>query len=124
MPTGAATNPGVPFLAIRPWSRNDPSWPKIESALPTGVAPTSTFHRFWAQTAIAGALGDYARLFEGTTPPPVDTVAPSVPTGLTAGTTTSTAVQLSWTASTDNVAVTGYDVYRGTTLVGTSTSTS
>ena len=28
------------------------------------------FHRFWAQTAIAAALGDYARLFEGTTPPP------------------------------------------------------
>jgi len=53
-----------------------------------------------------------------------DTTAPSVPTGLTAGTTTSTSVPLSWTASTDNVAVTGYDVYRGTTLVGTSTTTS
>ena len=41
-----------------------------------------------------------------------------------AGTTTTTSVPLSWTASTDNVAVTGYDVYRGTTLVGTSTTTS
>ena len=53
-----------------------------------------------------------------------DTTAPSAPTGLTAGTTTTTSVPLSWTASTDNVAVTGYDVYRGTTLVGTTTSTS
>ena len=53
-----------------------------------------------------------------------DTTAPSVPSGLTAGTTTTTSVPLSWTASTDNVAVTGYDVYRGTTLVGTTTSTS
>ena len=56
--------------------------------------------------------------------PPTDTTAPSAPTGLTAGTTTTTSVPLSWTASTDNVAVTGYDVYRGTTLVGTTTSTS
>ena len=54
-----------------------------------------------------------------------DTTAPSVPTGLTAGTTTTTSVPLSWTASTDNVAgVAGYEVYRGSTLVGTTTSTS
>jgi cellulose 1,4-beta-cellobiosidase len=53
-----------------------------------------------------------------------DTQAPSVPTGLTAGTTTTTSVPLSWSASTDNVAVTGYDVLQGTTVVGTTTSTS
>ena len=65
-------------------------------------------------------------------PPPspartTDTTAPSVPTGLTAGTTTTTSVPLSWTASTDNTGgsgVAGYEVYRGTTLVGTTTSTS
>jgi chitodextrinase len=34
------------------------------------------------------------------------------------GTTSSTAA-LSWTASSDNVAVTGYDVYRGSTLAAT-----
>ena len=124
MPNGDVIKPGVSFLDIRTWYKNDPSWPKVESALATGVAPTFTFHRFWAQTAIAGALGDYARLFEGGTTPPTDTTAPSAPTGLTAGTTTTTSVPLSWTASTDNVAVTGYDVYRGTTLVGTSTTTS
>jgi chitodextrinase len=37
--------------------------------------------------------------------------------------TTSTSVSLSWTASTDNVGVTGYDVYRGSTLAGTSAGT-
>ncbi|MCX5206645.1 NPCBM/NEW2 domain-containing protein [Streptomyces sp. NBC_00237] len=53
-----------------------------------------------------------------------DTEAPSVPTGLTAANTTSTSVDLKWTASTDDVGVTGYEIYRGTTLVGTSTGTS
>lgn len=54
----------------------------------------------------------------------VDTQAPSVPTGLTAGTVTETSVALSWTASTDNVGVTGYDIYRNGTKVGSSTGTS
>ncbi|MEW5676726.1 reprolysin-like metallopeptidase, partial [Flavobacterium enshiense] len=48
-----------------------------------------------------------------------DTTAPSAPTSLTASGTTATTTNLSWTASTDNVGVTGYDVYRGTTLLGT-----
>jgi chitodextrinase len=37
--------------------------------------------------------------------------------------TTSTSVSLSWTASTDNVGVTGYDVYRGTVLAGSTAGT-
>ena len=88
MPNGDAIKPGVSFLDIRTWYKNDPQWSKVQTALDTGVAPTLSFHRFWAQTAIAAALGDYSRLFEGTTPPPVDTAAPSVPTGLLAGTIT------------------------------------
>jgi chitinase len=53
-----------------------------------------------------------------------DTIAPSAPTNLSSPAQTANTVSLSWTASTDNVGVTGYDVYRGTTKVGTSTSTS
>ncbi|MFC4102323.1 glycosyl hydrolase [Paenibacillus xanthanilyticus] len=52
-----------------------------------------------------------------------DTQAPSVPTNL-ASTKTSTSVTLTWNASTDNVGVTGYDVYRGGALVGSTASTS
>ncbi len=47
-----------------------------------------------------------------------DTVAPTAPTKLTA-TPGSASVKLTWVAATDNVGVTGYYVYRGTTLVGT-----
>lgn len=52
-----------------------------------------------------------------------DTTAPSTPTGLTASGTTSTATSLSWSASTDNVGVTGYEVLRNGTVVGTATGT-
>ncbi|RTY93887.1 GEVED domain-containing protein [Flavobacterium sp. GT3R68] len=53
-----------------------------------------------------------------------DTTAPSAPTSLAASGTTQTSTSLSWTASTDNVGVTGYDVYQGATLKATVTTTS
>ena len=46
------------------------------------------------------------------TPPAPDTQAPTAPAGLTATALTSTQINLSWTASTDNVAVTGYQIER------------
>ncbi|MFJ2580889.1 glycoside hydrolase family 6 protein [Kitasatospora aureofaciens] len=52
-----------------------------------------------------------------------DTTPPSTPAGLTVTGTTATGVSLSWTASTDNVGVVGYHVYRDGTKVGTSTGT-
>jgi chitodextrinase len=61
--------------------------------------------------------------FGGTAPAP-DTQAPSAPTNLSATATSSTQINLSWTASTDNVGVTGYRILRGGTQVGTSATTS
>ncbi|HSX30595.1 MAG TPA: fibronectin type III domain-containing protein [Candidatus Saccharimonadales bacterium] len=52
-----------------------------------------------------------------------DVTPPSTPTNLTATPASGTAVNLSWTGSTDNVAVTGYRVYRGSTLLTTVTGT-
>ncbi|MEU7832577.1 glycosyl hydrolase family 18 protein [Nonomuraea sp. NPDC049129] len=53
-----------------------------------------------------------------------DTTAPSVPGNLRSTGTTSSSVSLAWDAATDNVGVTGYDVYRGSTRVTTVTGTS
>ncbi|WP_308636436.1 fibronectin type III domain-containing protein [Paenibacillus silvisoli] len=53
-----------------------------------------------------------------------DTTAPSAPTGLSASSVTDTTATLTWTASTDNVGVTGYKVYRNGTEVGTAAGTS
>ena len=61
----------------------------------------------------------------GTDPTPatatwkVDTTAPTTPAGLTATAPTSSAVNLSWTASTDSNGVSGYDILRGGATVGT-----
>jgi hypothetical protein len=58
------------------------------------------------------------------TAPAPDTTPPSVPSGLTATAASSSQINLGWTASTDNVGVTGYKVFRGGTQIGTSTTTS
>jgi chitodextrinase len=53
-----------------------------------------------------------------------DTQAPSVPSGFTATVASATQVNLSWQASTDNVGVAGYTLYRdGVTLATVSGST-
>lgn len=54
--------------------------------------------------------------------PPPDTTAPTPPTNLRS-TSANTAITLSWTASTDDVAVMGYTVYRDGTKLRTTTST-
>ncbi|SEE55192.1 Por secretion system C-terminal sorting domain-containing protein [Tenacibaculum sp. MAR_2010_89] len=54
---------------------------------------------------------------------PADTQAPTTPSNLTGSTITKTSVNLSWNASTDNTAVTGYDVYKGSTKITTVTTT-
>jgi chitodextrinase len=54
----------------------------------------------------------------------LDTTPPSAPAGLTSSAVTDTSVTLSWTASTDDVGVVGYDVLNGSIVAATATSTS
>lgn len=67
-----------------------------------------------------GEVEDYTVTISGAQP---DTQAPTVPSSLSASNTTETTTDLSWTASTDNVGVTGYDVYVDGALDGSTTST-
>ena len=57
-------------------------------------------------------------------PPPGDTQPPSAPSSFQSTASTVSSVTLSWGASTDNVGVTGYGVYVGGTLNGSTASTS
>ena len=54
-----------------------------------------------------------------TTTPASDTTPPSVPAGLSASAISTSQITLSWNASTDNVGVTGYKVYRSGNQIGT-----
>ncbi len=64
------------------------------------------------------------QMSSATQPQANDTLAPSKPAGLTSSNITSTSFTLSWTASTDNIGVTGYDVFQNNTLVTSVSATS
>lgn len=64
---------------------------------------------------------EYVTLIWSGTP---DTEAPSNPTNLVASNPTDTSIALTWTASTDNVAVASYDIYKDDVLEINTNSTS
>jgi hypothetical protein len=92
--------------------------------------PISLFPR------IAGVLNSNSGILNGTVAPegvqvysidyspPSDTIAPSVPSGLFISSVAQTTFTLNWNASTDNVGVVGYEIYRDGVLIGTTSSTS
>ncbi|WP_299115474.1 immunoglobulin-like domain-containing protein [uncultured Winogradskyella sp.] len=65
--------------------------------------------------------GVFTGSFTATTVP--DTDAPTAPTNLVASNTTQSTTDLSWTASTDNVAVSGYDVLQDGVVVASVSGT-
>jgi len=72
----------------------------------------------WGRVNAASAVSA-ALVTQGTQ----DTLAPSVPQNLTASSISSSEVALSWLPSTDNVKVTGYEVFRDEVKLATVTST-
>ncbi len=89
----------------------------------TGLSPGTTYtYAVSAFDAAGNNSGLGSTSF--TTQTAADTQAPTVPTNLSVVAVGNTTVDLSWTASSDNVGVTGYDVYEGANLAGTTTSTS
>jgi len=58
------------------------------------------------------------------TTPPADILAPSVPANVSATAVSQTQINLTWSASTDNVGVTGYRVYRNGVEIATTAGTS
>ena len=88
----------------------------------TGLAPNTSYSMTVRAKDAAGNESSSAPLSVTTNDIP-DTQAPSVPTGLATSAITTSSFTLSWNASTDNVAVTGYDVYNGAVKVNTSNIT-
>jgi chitodextrinase len=89
----------------------------------TSVAAGTTYSYSVQAFDAAGKVSPASAAVSAMVPFAPDTIAPSIPTNLTA-TSTSSQVILNWTASTDNVAVTGYKVRRNDGQVTTAAANS
>ena len=89
----------------------------------TGLTSNTAYSFYVIAKDAAGNASAQSNTANATTTAP-DTTAPSNPTSLASSNITDSSVDLSWTASTDNVAVTGYDVYQGGSVIGTTANTS
>ncbi|MFB7422861.1 chitinase [Streptomyces hydrogenans] len=110
--TGTGTTDGYT------WTQSAPDWQKLSTTFTTGANTTSVtvYTHGWYGTPAYQA--DDLSLF-GPGGAPVE--IPTTPTGLAAGSPTSTSVPLTWPAV---AGATSYKVYRGGTAVGTATGTS
>ncbi len=84
------------------------------------LAPTTAYQMTVRARDAAGNWSTFSAAFTATTLP--DTTPPTVPSGLAATGVTATGFILRWNAATDNVRVTGYEVFRDGVSLGTTTS--
>src|SRR5205823_784575 len=89
-----------------------------------GLSISTTLSSAVEAFAVAGNLTSQPSTATVTTPAPPDTTPPSVPTGLRATAVSSSQINLSWAASSDNVGVSGYRVYRNGSQIATTSATS
>jgi len=76
----------------------------------TGLTAGTSFSYRVRATDAAGNLGPYSNIATGVTTGGTDTQPPTAPSNLTATASSMTQINLAWTASTDNVAVTQYRI--------------
>jgi glucose/arabinose dehydrogenase len=85
-----------------------------------GLSPNTDYGFYVNARDAAGNVSQPSPTLPVTTPPSDDHTPPSVPAGVHSTAVTSTSISLAWTASTDNVGVTGYNVYSSGTKIGAS----
>ncbi|WP_435137104.1 fibronectin type III domain-containing protein [Formosa sp. A9] len=84
----------------------------------SGLTPSTTYSFTVRALDGSGNMSLQSDAFEATTLSPADTEAPSIPTGLLASNLGTTGLDLSWTASTDNVGVSDYEVFQNGVSLG------
>ena len=89
----------------------------------SGLAPETTYNFTIAAIDAAANSSVQSNSVSVTTLALPDTEAPTVPTALIANNITTTSVSLNWTAATDNVAVTDYEVFQEGVSLGLSGGT-
>src|SRR5206468_3336750 len=78
----------------------------------TGLTASTSYRYRVRATDAANNLSAYSGTATATTPAATDTQPPTAPTNLAATAASSSQINLTWTASTDNVGVTGYRIER------------
>ncbi|MGX7668973.1 reprolysin-like metallopeptidase [Flavobacterium pedocola] len=89
----------------------------------TGLSASTAYDFYVAAKDAAGNLSSASNTANVTTLAAADTTVPTASTLSASGTTTSSTI-LSWTTATDNVGVTGYNVYQNGVLKTTTTARS
>jgi len=102
---------------------NSGAWQSLGSVLSVNLSNLSAASAYTVTLRARDAAGNLSPTSAGSFTT-TDTSAPAKPTGLSASAPNSNSVNLSWTASTDNVGVSGYRIRRGGTQIGTSATTS
>ena len=122
MPTSRTITVAMSSLAAPAYaSWYDPSNGTF-SAIPGSPLANTGTRTFTPPGANGDGDGDWVLLLEASVPP--DTTPPSVPTNLSATGITSSQITVAWDASTDDVAVAGYQLYRDGVVIKSTPSTS
>ena len=124
--SGNLSAPSDSIAVTTPTDPVFPAWqPNTAYAVGAYVTYNGNLYKCtYAHTSIPGWEPSAApTLWQLQSAPPADTQPPSAPANLAITAQTSTSATLTWTASTDNIGVTGYDIYQGSNLIGSSTTT-
>ncbi|MEO8774484.1 MAG: fibronectin type III domain-containing protein [Gelidibacter sp.] len=85
----------------------------------TGLTQNTSYAFTVTARDAAGNVSSVSNVTNVTTQASADSQAPTAPSNLVSSSTTTTTTNLSWTASTDNVGVTGYTILQNGTSIGT-----
>lgn len=101
-------------------------WTLVGTPTTSTFADTSglvTSKQYWYYVTAHDAVPNTSISSAVATASTPDTQAPTAPTTLTSPSKTAFTVSLSWSGATDNIGVTGYQILRNGTVVGTTAST-
>src|SRR6185437_4557096 len=103
---------------------------KVDSTNIGSAITSSPYTTTWNSTGVSDGThtlyavaedtsGNYATSSESVT---LDNTAPTTPTNVSAVATSLSELDVSWTASTDNIVVSGYKIFRDSSQIATDTS--
>lgn len=118
---------GSAFPGLQTWELNQLlAWHAADPVSATEIARNNASYVYQGNRNPYIDHPEYVNQIWGT--PTIDTQAPTAPTNLATSNPTSNTISLSWTASTDNIGVVAYDIYKDgafyTTVTGTTATAS